>query len=68
MDLKPTTRISSNGDSDQSSETDESSKNPLPRVERPIPDFMGRMRAIFGDTPLETDSTLFIREDRDSRD
>ena len=34
--------------------------------ERPeMPDFMARMRKIFGDKPLNVDTTAWVREDRD---
>jgi hypothetical protein len=36
-------------------------------VDRPIADFMGRMKSIWGDKPLDIDTTVMIREDRDSR-
>jgi hypothetical protein len=36
-------------------------------ADRPIPDFMARLRAIWGDKPLDVDTTAMIREDRDSR-
>jgi hypothetical protein len=41
---------------------------PIEQGERFIPDFIGRMKAMFGDVPADTDVTQWIREDRDSRD
>jgi hypothetical protein len=37
-------------------------------MDRPIPDFLGRLHAMFGETPIDSDGTAFIREDRDARD
>ncbi len=36
-------------------------------LKQELPDFMGRMRAIWGDRVLDTDGTQIIREDRDAR-
>jgi hypothetical protein len=36
-------------------------------ADRPIPDFMARLRELYPDGPLDVDTTAMIREDRDAR-
>jgi len=40
---------------------------PTAQGERVIPDFMGRMKARWGERILDSDGTQIIREDRDAR-